>query len=154
MTFDWITVGHLVSMYPVRKMPNVVRDITGRHCVLLESLKLYFSSLYWFHLMKLFKVYQQTKTSIKLSRLMTKTTKWHVHPAKTQISLGIRPVWAESSPSAWMKLGSLATHWAHSEDLSLRWAHSHFVFYTCMFNPLVSPIFKQICALSQVHVNW
>ena len=27
-----------------------------------------------------------------LSRLMTKPTKWHVRPAKTQISLGIRPV--------------------------------------------------------------
>ena len=36
--------------------------------------------------------------------------------AKTQISLGIRPVWLESSLSAWRKLGSLATHWAHSED--------------------------------------
>ena len=50
-----------------------------------------------------------------LSRLMTKPTKWHVRPAKTQISLGIRPVWSESSLSAWRKLGSLATHWAHSE---------------------------------------
>ena len=39
-----------------------------------------------------------------------------VRPAKTQISLGICPVWSESSPSAWRKLGSLATHWAHSED--------------------------------------
>ena len=29
---------------------------------------------------------------------------------KTQISLGIRPVWSESSLSAWRKLGSLATH--------------------------------------------
>ena len=47
---------------------------------------------------------------------MTKSTKWHVRPAKTQISLGIRPVWSESSLSAWRKLGSLATHWAHSED--------------------------------------
>ena len=28
----------------------------------------------------------------------------------------IRPVWSESSLSAWSKLGSLATHWAHSED--------------------------------------
>ena len=28
----------------------------------------------------------------KMSRLMTKPTKWHVHPAKTQIGLGIRPV--------------------------------------------------------------
>ena len=32
-----------------------------------------------------------------LSHLMTKLTKWHVRPAKTQISLGIRPVWSESS---------------------------------------------------------
>ena len=39
-----------------------------------------------------------------------------VRPAKTQISLGIRPVWSESSLSAWRKLGPLATHWAHSED--------------------------------------
>ena len=39
-----------------------------------------------------------------------------VRPATTQISLGIRPVWSESSLSAWRKLGSLATHWAHSED--------------------------------------
>ena len=51
-----------------------------------------------------------------MSRLMTKPTKWHVRPAKTQISLGIRPVWSESSLSAWRMLGSLATHWAHSED--------------------------------------
>ena len=47
---------------------------------------------------------------------MTKPTKWHVHPAKTQISLGICPVWSESSLCARRKLGSLATHWAHSED--------------------------------------
>ena len=71
-----------------------------------------------------------------MSRDMTKPTKW-VRPAKTQISLGIRPVWSESSLSAWRKLGSLATHWAHSDDwsdwvdaqadLNLRWAHTHFV---------------------------
>ena len=46
---------------------------------------------------------------------MTKPTKWFVRPAKTQISLDIRSVWSESSLSAWRKLGSLATHWAHSE---------------------------------------
>ena len=44
-----------------------------------------------------------------MSRLMTKPTKWHVRPAETHISLGIRPVWSEF-------LLSLATHWAHSED--------------------------------------
>ena len=43
-----------------------------------------------------------------------KTNKVSVRPAKTQISLGIRPVWSESSMSAWRKLGPLATHWAHS----------------------------------------
>ena len=39
-----------------------------------------------------------------------KTNKVNVRPANTQISLGIRPVWSESSLSAWRKLGSLATH--------------------------------------------
>ena len=44
------------------------------------------------------------------------TNKVDVHPTKTQISLGIHPVWSESLLSAWRKLGSLATYWAHSED--------------------------------------
>ena len=59
----------------------------------------------------------------------------------------------QSSVSAWRKLGSLATHWAHSEDwsdwtdaqadLSLRWAHmpfcwfcheaAHFLLYSCLY---------------------
>ena len=47
-----------------------------------------------------------------------KTDKVRVRPAKTQISLGICPVWSESSLSAWRKLGPLATHWVHSEDWS------------------------------------
>ena len=38
-----------------------------------------------------------------------------VRPAKTRISLGIRPVWSESSLSAWRKVGTLATRWTHSE---------------------------------------
>ena len=44
-----------------------------------------------------------------------KTNNVAVRPAKTRIILGIRPVWSESSLSAWRKLGSLASHWAHSE---------------------------------------
>ena len=47
---------------------------------------------------------------------LTKPTKWHVRPTKTQISLGIHPVRSESSLSAWRKHGSSAIHWAHSED--------------------------------------
>ena len=49
-----------------------------------------------------------------MSLLMTKPTKWHVRPAKTQIILGICPVRSESSLYAWRKLGSLATHWLWS----------------------------------------
>ena len=44
-----------------------------------------------------------------LSRLMTKPTKWSLHPAKTEL-----PVWSEFSLSAWRKLGSIATQKAHS----------------------------------------
>ena len=47
---------------------------------------------------------------------MTKPTKWHVHPAKTQISLGIRPVWSESSLSAqWVAKDPSFLH-ADNED--------------------------------------
>ena len=45
-----------------------------------------------------------------------KINKVAVRPAKTQISLGIRPVWLEASLSAWRNLGPLTTHWAHNED--------------------------------------
>ena len=86
-----------------------------------------------------------------MSRRMTKPTKWHVLPANTQISLGIRPVWSESSLSAWRKLVSLATHectaktlirlggcpgwslwsdWADVQaDLNLCWAHMPYCWF-------------------------
>ena len=70
------------------------------------------------------------------SRLMTKPTKWHVCPAKTQNRC---PVWSESLLSTWRKLGSLATHWVHSEDsdqtgqmpklIWVRWAHMTFCWF-------------------------
>ena len=47
-----------------------------------------------------------------------KTNKMACAPIKDSISLGIRTVWSESSLSTWRKLGSLATHWVHSEDWS------------------------------------
>ena len=49
-----------------------------------------------------------------LSQSMTKPTKWPVHPAKTQISLGF----AQSSLPDWRRCGSWAIHKAHSEDWS------------------------------------
>ena len=73
---------------------------------------------------------------------MTKPTKWHVRPAKTQISLGIRPVWSESSLcTQWVpkdpSLGlsscgqrRLWSDWAAAQaDLSLRWAHKPFYWF-------------------------
>ena len=45
---------------------------------------------------------------------MTKPTKW-LCAQRRQISLGVCPVWSESSLSAWIKRGPLATYWAHSE---------------------------------------
>ena len=42
-----------------------------------------------------------------MSRHMTKPTKWPMHPLKTQISLGIGPVWSESLLSAWRNIGWL-----------------------------------------------
>ena len=62
-----------------------------------------------------------------MSREMTKPTKWLCAQRRLgsawasaqsdqRISLGIHPVWSESSLSAWRKLGSLATQWAHSGD--------------------------------------
>ena len=52
----------------------------------------------------------------KMSRLMTKPTKWHVRPTKAQISLGIRPVWWESSLCAlWIAKDPRLLH-ADSKD--------------------------------------
>ena len=66
-----------------------------------------------------------------------KTNNVAVRPAKTQISMGIHPVWSESSLcTQWVAKDSSFLHadsedwsdWADAQpDLSLRWAHTHFV---------------------------
>ena len=61
-----------------------------------------------------------------------------MHPAKTPISLGIRPVWSESSLCAQLVAKDPRflhadskdswSDWADGQaDLSLRWAYTHFV---------------------------
>ena len=61
-------------------------------------------------------------TQRNMIRRMIKPTKWHVHPGRSAwVDLGIRPIWSESSLSAWLNTGSLSTHWAYSEDWSV-WA--------------------------------
>ena len=56
------------------------------------------------------------KVSVQNEPWHDKTKKMSLRPARTLISLGIHPVWSEFSVSAWRKLGSLATYWAHSVD--------------------------------------
>ena len=51
-----------------------------------------------------------------LSHLITKPTKWYVRTAKTQINLGIRLVWPESSLSALWVAKDLTFLYADSED--------------------------------------
>ena len=50
-----------------------------------------------------------------MSHLMIKPIKRHVCPVKTQIGLGICPVWSVFAVRM-KKLGSLVTHWAHSKE--------------------------------------
>ena len=52
-----------------------------------------------------------------MSRLMTKPTNWPVRPAKTQISLGFRPVWSESSLSLSRLLKGQAFIWRTAKTL-------------------------------------
>ena len=56
------------------------------------------------------------------SRRMTKPTKWPVRPAKTQIRLGVRPVWSESSLSAWRNLWALSYPLSTQRRLLGGWA--------------------------------
>ena len=74
---------------------------------------------------------------------------WPVCPAKTQISLGICPVWSESSLSEWRNIGPLTTYWAQSENWMLRliWV---FAGRTCHFVCFVVRQFKYCKILK----NW
>ena len=70
-----------------------------------------------------------------------------VCPTKTQISLGIRPVWSVLL-SPWRKLGSLTLirlGGCPGWSLSLRWAHTHFVGLSCRSSNL--------CSIDQWNVN-
>ena len=51
-----------------------------------------------------------------MSRLVIKPTKWPVRSAKTQIGLGIRPVWSESSLCAQWVAKDLSSLHADIED--------------------------------------
>ena len=75
--------------------------------------------------------FQPTHTPNTCEPPHDKTNKMTVRPAKTQISLGIRPVWSESSLCAQCVAKDPNSLHADSEDsdLSLRWAHRPFYWF-------------------------
>ena len=86
---------------------------------------------YWFRLISI------RNQNHHMSHLMTKLAKWSVRPAKTQISLGIHPVWSESLLCAQWVAKDQRCHHADNEDWSawasaaqadpsLRWMHRSF----------------------------
>ena len=78
-----------------------------------------------------------------------------VRPAKTQISLGIRPVWSESSLSAlWVAKDPMIlqvdnenrSDWADAQaDLSLRWAQMPFCWLRREVVHMIIVIIRVIC---------
>ena len=86
---------------------------------------------------------------------MTKPTKWGVRPAKTQISLGIRPVWSESSLCALWEAKDPSFFHADSEDwsdsadaqagLSLRWTHG---FCHALAHMFLGPVVQSVVSLT------
>ena len=134
----------------------VWRHLLASHCQTNQwynksssSVHKYEQNVPWSHcILKSLGIFVGADLLYSLSQRMTKPTKWHVRPAKTQISLGIRPVWLESSLCAqWVKVPSFlhadSEDWSDLADVqadqSLRWADmpfcwfchalAHFLFY-------------------------
>ena len=63
---------------------NLWQQITGISVISLHKVR------------ELRKLWEHVACILKMNQRMTKPTTWHVRQAKTQISLGIRPVWSES----------------------------------------------------------
>ena len=115
---------HVLSMHiymylvQTESMRNLVSEISVWHpfifvCQTLELNKFAGNPtlmIWWIRLLPVSQIKQFLKNLINIrsrttffseisyvhnmSRLVTKPAKWHVCPAKTQISLGIRPVWS------------------------------------------------------------
>ena len=72
-----------------------------------------------------------------MSHRMTKPTKWHLHPAKTPISRGIRPVWSVFAVR--MKKPLILSYplnaqrwlWSDWAELSPLWAHVILLVLSC-----------------------
>ena len=91
----------------------------------------------------------------QMGQRMTKPTKWHVRPMKTQISLGIRPVWSESLLCAqWIAKDPSFLH-ADSEDYDQTGWMSRLIWVfpgrTCHFVGVIMPLLKWHSFTKSVH---
>ena len=97
------------------------------------------------------------------NKMIRSTTKWHVRPGKTQISLEIRPVWPESSLCDWRKFNylPLSTHNAHNEDsdqtdrmprLSWVFAARDVIFFCCCCCCFV--VLRLKCEMTMIRTVW
>ena len=134
-TFILLVLSCRGSYYPFRSV-NIFR----RCCRLFHSrhrLFVVFLEPLIFYIRSVFVICLGTHHCLDLQNNMslhtTKPTQWPVRPAKMQNSLGICPVWSESSKlcALWVAKESrflrLWSDWADAQaDLSLGWVHSSF----------------------------
>ena len=94
-----------------------------------------------------------SRQNTDMSHDMTKPTKC-LCAQRTQISLGICPIWSASSLSARRKLGSLATHWAQSEDSDQtgRMPRLIWVFAGCTVT--VGFVMSQLICAMKLQASW
>ena len=97
----------------------------------------------------------------KVGQPMTKPTKWHVRPTKTQINLGISPVWsvfAVRMKKAWVLSYPLSAQWRlradwadAQSDLSLHWIYMPF----CRFYHALAHIWTAKVQIGMwIHAVW
>ena len=113
-----LCVNKCTAQYDVRsphttRPPRYARFLCGPTFKMSVSLFMHIRAfekmyvLFSFETIRLNQSEQIVRQVWHLSHSMAKPTKWHMRPAKTQISMGIRPVWSESSLSVWRSIGSL-----------------------------------------------
>ena len=91
----------------------------------------------------------------KMSRLVTKATYWHMCPVKTPISLGICPVWSESSLyTQWVVKDTWFLH-ADSEasDQTGQMPRLIWVFAECLCH-FVGFVTRRLKLSSKLYIAW
>ena len=107
---------------------------------------------------------KRCQTDSEMSRSMTKPTKWHVHPARTQTSLGICPVWSESLLCAqWVAKDPSFLHadtedWLDWVDAQTNWslclANRSFCWAQANWSLLGTPVILLILSCSSLNGLW